>query len=119
MRLTETLRRWSRWRCHARRDASAWPRPRPGGTRCACPGRRLVTDRHGPAATNRAISADMIGNLVGRMTAWGHAEPGDLRPAGPPAHVRICRIADVNNGATLTVRLVIRLVVGADVCREW
>src|SRR5262249_32675470 len=31
---------------------------------------------------------------------------------------RICRIADVNNGATMMVRLVIRLVVGADVCRE-
>jgi hypothetical protein len=26
-------------------------------TRCACPGRPFVTDRHGLAATNRAISA--------------------------------------------------------------
>jgi len=48
---------WSWWRCHARRDTSAWETWSLGYLGTLARGRRLVTDRHGPAAMHRVISA--------------------------------------------------------------
>lgn len=46
-------------------------------------GRRFVTDRHGPTATNGAISAAMRGNLVAQTTGSRRADLDVLRPVTP------------------------------------
>src|SRR5260370_40444384 len=47
-------------------------------------GRRFVTDRHGPAATNRAISAVLLASSGMAGGRQRRARKGGLRPPPPP-----------------------------------